>query len=57
MTVMLLSAEVSYRIEEERLLTSVVVNVLEEVLLEALGMTHLSEDLAVLADDTLDCVV
>ena len=41
---------------EQRLLTGVVINVLEEVLLEALGVTHLTEDLTVLADDTLDCV-
>ena len=42
---------------EQRLLTGVVINILEEVLLEALGVTHLSEDLTVLADDTLDRVV
>ena len=42
---------------EERLLTSVIVNVLEEVLLEALYVSHLTEDLTILTDDTLDCVV
>ena len=42
---------------EQRLLTGVVINVLEEVLFKALGVTHLSEDLTVLADDTLDSVV
>ena len=42
---------------EERLLTSVIVNVLEEVLLEALCVSHLTEDLTILTDDTLDCVV
>ena len=42
---------------EERLLASIVVNVLEEILLITLGVTHLTEDLTVLADDTLDCIV
>ena len=55
--VLLFTSEVSYRIEEERLLTGVVINVLEEILLEALGVAHLSENLTVLADDTLDRVV
>ena len=42
---------------EQWLLTGVVINILEEVLLEALGVAHLSEDLTVLADDTLDRIV
>ena len=42
---------------EQWLLASVVINVLEEVLFEALSVSHLTEDLTVLADDTLDCVV
>ena len=42
---------------EQRLLTGIVINVLEEVLLEALCVSHLTEDLTILANDTLDCVV
>ena len=42
---------------EERLFASIVVDILEEVLLEALGMTHLTKNLTVLADDTLDSIV
>ena len=42
---------------EQRLLTGVVINVLEEILLETLGMSHLSKDLSVAADDTLDCII
>ena len=42
---------------EERLLTGVIINILEDVVLVTLGVTHLSEDLTVLADDTLDSIV
>ena len=54
---MLLSSKVSYCVMEQWLFTGVVINVLEEVLLEALGVTHLTEDLTVLADDALDSIV
>jgi hypothetical protein len=53
----LFSAEICYRIIEERLLKSLVHDVLEEVALETLCMTHLAENLAVAADDTLDSIV
>ena len=42
---------------EQRLLAGIVVYVLEEILFKALGMTHLSEDLTVLADDAFDCII
>ena len=42
---------------EERLLASIVVDILEEILLETFGMAHLSKNLTVPADDTLDCVI
>ena len=42
---------------EERLLACIVINVLEEVVLVTLGVTHLSEDLTVPADDTFDRIV
>ena len=51
------TSKICYRIVEERLLASVIVNILEEILLITLSVTHLTEDLTVLADDTLNCVV
>ena len=42
---------------EQRLLAGVVIYVLEEILLITFSMAHLSENLAVAADDTLDGVV
>ena len=42
---------------EKRLLTGIVIDVLEEVLLEAFGVTDLSENLTVPADDTLNRIV
>jgi hypothetical protein len=42
---------------EKRLYQSLVHDVLEEILLETLSMSHLTEDLTVLADDTLDSIV
>lgn len=53
----LFSSEISYCIVKERLLESFIHNVLEEVALETLCVAHLSEDLTVPADDSLDCVV
>ena len=57
MTVGLLSAEVCYSIIKERLLKSLVHDVLEQVALITLSMSHLTENLTILADDTLDSVV
>ena len=51
------TSKICYRIVEERLLASVIVNILEEILLITLSVTHLTEDLTVLADDTLNRVV
>jgi hypothetical protein len=42
---------------EQRLFAGIVINVLEEILLETLGMSHLTKDLTVPADDTFDCIV
>ena len=42
---------------EQWLLTGIVIDVLEEIILITLCVSHLSEDLTVLADDTLDRVV
>ena len=53
----LFSTEICYRIIKERLLEALVHDVLEEVALETLGMSHLAKNLSVLADDTLDCIV
>jgi len=55
--VLLFSSKVSHRIMEQWLLAGIVVNILEEILLETLGMSHLSEDLAVAADYTLDRII
>ncbi len=49
--------KISYCIVEERLLESLVHDVLEEVALETFCMTHLSEDLTVPADDSLNRIV
>ena len=57
MTDMLLSAEVCYRIMGERLLAGIIVNILEEILFIALGMTHLSKNLSVAADDSFDSII
>jgi hypothetical protein len=54
---LLLSSEISYRVMEQWLLTGIVIDVLEEIILITLCVTHLSEDLTVLADDTLDRIV
>ena len=42
---------------EERLFKTFIHDVLEEVLLITLSMAHLTEDLAVTADDSLDRIV
>lgn len=42
---------------EQWLLASIVVNILEEILLETLGMSHLSKYLSVAADDTLNRII
>ena len=57
MMFVLFAAEVCYRVVEERLLEALIHYILEEVAFVALGVTHLTEDLAVLADDSFDCVV
>lgn len=53
----LFSSEVTYRIVEERLLESLIHNVLEEIALETLRMSHLTKNLAVTADDSLDSII
>ena len=53
----LFSAEICYRIIKERLLQSLIHYILEKVTLITLGMSHLTENLAVAADDTLDSIV
>ena len=53
----LTTSEICHCIVEQRLLTSVIIYVLEEILLITLRMSHLTENLAVAADDTLDSVI
>ena len=53
----LFATEILHGIVKERLLKTLVHDILEEVALEALCMTHLSEDLTVAAYDTLDSIV
>ena len=53
----LFTSEICHCIVEQRLLTSVIVNILEEILLVALGMSHLAENLTVAADDSLDGII
>ena len=55
--VLLFSSKVCHCVMEQRLLAGIVVNILEEILLETLGMSHLSKDLSVAADDTLDRII
>ena len=42
---------------EQRLLAGIVIDILEEILLETLSMSHLTKDLTVLADDAFDCII
>ena len=53
----LLTAEICYRIVKERLLETLIHDILEEVALETLSMTHLTMDLAIAADDSLDSII
>ena len=53
----LFPSEIADCIVKQRLLQTIVRDVLEQVPLVSLGMSHLAEYLSVAADDTLDGVV
>ena len=53
----LFTSEVCYCVVKERLLKTFVHDILEQVALITLGVSHLANNLTVLADDTLDSVV
>ena len=53
----LFSSEVSYSIIKKRLFKTLIHDILEQITLETLRMSHLAENLAVAADDTLDSIV
>jgi hypothetical protein len=53
----LFATKIFHGIVEERLLKTLIHDVLEEVALETLCMTHLSKDLAIAAYDTLDGII
>lgn len=53
----LFTSKICHRIMEQWLLAGIVINILEEILLETLGMSHLSKDLSVTADDTFDRII
>ena len=54
---MLFSAKICYCIVKERLLKTFIHDILEEVALVTLSVSHLSKNLSVLADNSLDCIL
>ena len=53
----LFSLKIIYCINEERLFKTLIHDILEQIALETFCVTHLSEDLAVAAYDTLDGII